>query len=299
MKKCLKILFLLCFVFRMENNVFSYALEEETGYAKALENCVLYKSKEMNNTVDDILFIVPETYFVNILEIVDKDFCYMVQYEKYIGYVNPATIIKSTFTPIVKSLNNITFDIKQSSGTQIWSAPSTKANIYTTLSAGVKNIRYIAFAKGDIPDGGESDIWYYVSYTPSENSTNVYEGYIYSENTTNLSEIIANLEVNPEINFDIKSDENLLYISSTIKTIVVAVIVIPFILFFVIILYKLIKKLNKNTKYNNNLKNLNNGNVDSNKEQTTGFVKKFKEMFRVKNNSPTHEFIEMNDDELL
>ena len=95
-------------------------------------------------------------------------------------------------------------------------------------------------------------MWYYVSYVPSENSTNVYEGYIYSENVSNISPIPANLETNPE---QIISAENLennsLLISSTVKTIIVAIVSIPIILFFVIILYKIVKIFRKNTNKNN------------------------------------------------
>ena len=75
---------------------------------------------------------------------------------------------------------------------KIWQYPTTSSTAFATLDAGTCDVSYIASVSGQIPNGGKSDIWYYVVYTPSFDSTNVYEGYVYSENTTNLSEIILN-----------------------------------------------------------------------------------------------------------
>lgn len=273
---------------------------DEVKYAKAHEDCILYKTSEMNNDYDSVYFEVPETYFVTILNIVEKDVCYMVQYDRYVGYVDAKSVSLVNFSPIVKTLSNISFDIKNNSGTQIWSAPTTQSDIYTTLSAGTKNINYIASVSGSIPDGGKSDVWYYISYTPNINSTNFYEGYIYSENTINLSNIVANLEVDSEIILDDFKNEKIFFISSTIKTIIVAIMVIPIILFLTIILYKITKKFKKTTNYtkntdsNNDLK-LSEKSIDS----KNGFVSKFKEMFKLNSHNLDKNFVDLNDDELL
>ena len=166
-----------------------------------------------------------------------------VQYGTYVGYVSTDTLIVATFIPIVKTLDNIKFDIKETSGTQIWSTPSSNNKVLTTIPAGTKNVNYISFAYGDIPSGGESNIWYYVSYTPKSNSTNVYEGYVYSENVTNLSEIVANTESNPETILPNDGDDNILTISSSVRTLLIALISIPVILLFAIILYKIVKNV--------------------------------------------------------
>ena len=150
-----------------------------------------------------------------------------------------------------------------------------------------------------VPSGGESNLWYFVFYTPSENSTNVYEGYIYSENTINLSEIVANTETNPEVISNETVDDNIIYISSTIKTIIITIITIPVILFFVIILYKLIKKFGKNTKYNNNLQNNIHVGDASVKNKNSKFLDKFKNMIRLKSRNQNTDFVSVNDDELL
>ncbi len=223
-------------------NYFSYAKAESTTYAKASAGCVLYKSDDLNNNINNIYFVIPETYFVSVLEVV-SDACMRVQYGTYVGYVSTDTLVVATFIPIVKTLDNIKFDIKETSGTQIWSTPSSNNKVLTTIPAGTKNVNYISFAYGDIPSGGESNIWYYVSYTPKSNSTNVYEGYVYSENVTNLSEIVANTESNPETILPNDGDDNILTISSSVRTLLIALISIPVILLFAIILYKIVKNV--------------------------------------------------------
>lgn len=255
-------MFFLCFLIVPQTipftNVALSASVEKTTYAKALVGCLLYKDSSLNDSIDNVLFVVPETYFVIVLENV-SDKCMKVQYDKYVGYVDSSTVNVATFIPIVKTLENITCDIKETSGTQIWSNPSASSgSVLTTISSGTKNIKYIAFTYGTIPSGGESNLWYYVSYTPKTSSTNVYEGYVYSENVTNLSEIIANYESNPEIiNSESEiSDNQTIFVSSSVKTVIIAIIAIPIILLISIILYNLIKKIKENTIYKKNGKNI-------------------------------------------
>lgn len=304
---------LLLFNFSLKTNNVAYSKSETTTYAKALENCVLYKSEDLKESDENVLFIIPESYFVIVLKNV-SDNCFKVQYKKYIGYVSSENVIISTFIPIVKFLDNITFDIKETSGTQVWSKPNTGGRVLTTISAGEKNISYIAYVYGNIPDGGESNLWFYVIYTPNVNSTNVYEGYVYSENTTNLSSIAYNTESNPEV-IENEKDKNddIFYISPAIRTIIVTIIAVPIILFIFIILYNLIKKMHKNTKYNKNENNLENEisqceNVhveNYNNENLKSEIVKFKNLkfIRKKNNKNQRfnvpSFPNYPDDDLL
>lgn len=248
MKKICSFL-LICIIFN--SNVCAnktFATNQKVTYAKVLSNCLLYKSYQMNDTYDDVYFLVPESYFVTILETINEN-CYKVQYKNYIGYVKSACLVIASFVPNEKSLDDIKFDIKDTAGTQIWSKPTASlGSVLTTIPAGTKQISYISKVIGDIPYGGESDIWYYVTYTPFENSTNVYEGYVYSENTTNLDEIKLNLEDNPKpLTAEQTNNNSSFNLNSTVKTIIITFITIPIILFFAIILYKIIKKVKENT----------------------------------------------------
>ncbi len=293
------------FCFYVKNslrNVEVFAKENsmgESSYAKVLSGCVLYKTQEMVDDIYNIYFLVPETYFVLILDDVGEN-CYKVKYDRFVGFVNKSSVEIALFVPIVKTLDNVTFDIKASSGTQIWKNPSTNSEIFTTLAADTKNLSYIASVVGEVPSGGKSNIWFYVSYTSSINSTNVYEGYVYSENTTNLSDIVLNIESNPEVLLDENNNEKLFFISSTIKTIIVAVIAIPIILFFVIILYKLIKKFKKNTNSNKNFKKSECDDIDGFvKNQNRKSIEKYKNMTLLKNENNSPQLFDYDDEDLL
>lgn len=264
MKKFCKILlFFIVVVFYFDAGAelnFAHAKSESVVYAKVLNNCVLYKSQTMNESLDDKYFVIPESYFVTILEELPND-CFKVQYDKFIGYVKKDTVLIATFTPIIKSLQDIKCDIKQTSGTQIWNKPTVSGNVLTTIPAGTSEIEYIAMAYGEIPTGGVSNIWYYITYTPLSNSTNVYEGYVYSENVTNLSEILPNAESNPEIeNTQNNETKNEVNVSSTFRTMVIALISVPIILLFSIIMYKIVKFVSKNANKRKNENNSDGGN---------------------------------------
>lgn len=300
MKILLIFIYSLCVLFGGSKNQIAKAeTTDTTTYAKALVGCNLYKEKEMKEGFENVLFQIPETYFVIILETV-SDECFKVQYDKYIGFVDSSTVTIATFIPILKTLTNISFDIKSTSGTQIWQYPTPKSTICTTIAAGTKNITYIAYTYGSVPTGGESNIWYYVQFTPDSNSTNVYEGYIYSENTTNLSDIVANTETNPEVIADEKGTDKLIFISSTIKTIIITIVVIPVILFFAIILYKIIKKVKNNTKYAKFHKNSEDEfQKENNVNQNMNQMEKYKDMRLLKNKNTSQSFSDFDDDELL
>ena len=226
---------------------YSYAQSSSLIYGKVDENCILYKSLDVLGS--DYMFVVPETYFVLIIDDLDEEM-YKVQYRNYIGYVQKNKVKICSFEPKVKYLENIKFDIKSTSGTQIWQRPSDSSKILTTVSAGETNINYIGASYGDTPSGGRSNLWYYVSYTSNEFSTNVYEGYIYSENTTNLTPISINTENNELLNNSDGINKLNNFSNPTLQTIIVSFIAVPIILLFVIILYKLVKKYQKYTNKN-------------------------------------------------
>lgn len=279
---CVFLLSIFLINFGSNQRVFASSSAEFSGYAKALEDCVLYKTESLYFSEDNVLFTVPESYFVYILESVSDDVL-KVEYDRFVGYVNSKYVEKSTFVPVVKTLQGVTCDIKNSSGTQIWNIPSPTGSALTTISAGTTGIKYIASCIGKVPSGGKSNVWYYVSYVPAQGSTNVYEGYVYSENVVNLSEIVFNSESNPESIVEaVDPKEKVIYISPSLKTILVSIITIPIIVLILIILYKLMKKFKKNTKYDNFEEKINDKNIDDN--QSTKTTSKLKEqLFKLKN----------------
>ena len=310
MKKFIIFLICQCLILNINFNLeTSKSYSQSTTYAKALSGCLLYKDESLESTLDNVYFVVPETYFVSVIEVVSNN-CLKVQYRNFVGFVESSTVVIATFIPNVKNLEGITCDIKATSGTQIWSEPSSKSEIYTTIPAKTKGINYISFAYGEIPSGGESNLWFYVTYTPESNSTSVYEGYVYSENITNLSEIIANPETNPLEMSEGAGDESVIVISPSIRTLLVALISVPIIVLFAIILFKIVKKLGEKRKKVNNFAENENPVVEENNDyfqdnfgglkkqianlKNACFVKKNKNQFR--SNQPVFPSYDSDDD---
>ena len=155
---CKILLCLLIFGFGEKCDMVANAKVEKTTYAKALTGCVLYKTTSFDNDVDNIFFIVPETYFVVVLDEI-SNICLKVQYDKFVGYVDSRKVVIATFSPIVKTLDDVTCDVKETSGTQIWNKPSTEGDVLTTISANTKSITYIESVYGTIQSGGECNLW--------------------------------------------------------------------------------------------------------------------------------------------
>ncbi len=229
-------------------NNFSVGYEtQQIVYAKILDNCKLYKTSAMSEDISECYFYLPATYFVSIISCINDDI-YQVQYSSFVGYVFSSHINKVSFTPIEPELKNITFGISQNAGTQIWTCPSdSKGNKLTTIPAGTSNIEYISSTAGDIPIGGTVNLWYYARYTPTSNSTKVYEGYIYSEATCNLTNIPNNLEV--EIEENSPNLDNSISIDKPLKIVLIILICTPFVILIVASIIKAIPhiKQRKNT----------------------------------------------------
>lgn len=216
---------------------------ESTCYAKALASCTLHKTEALSDASEDVLFIVPESYFVAIVRELNESVL-QVRYDRFVGYVSASTIKRVSFVPKQQTLIGVTLDIKSSSGTQIWSSPSTAGEALYLIERGARGINYIAQVFGELLSGGQSNLWYFVSYTPPESPTDVYTGYIYSQNTTNLSEIAINTECDPEpVQAGAPTLSEEIYLNSPIKTIIVTLVAVPIILLLAILLYRLVKHI--------------------------------------------------------
>lgn len=227
--------------------------ESSVVYAKVKNNCYFFKTSDITDTThNNVFFIIPETYFVIVLDNINLSII-KVQYKNKIGYVSADSIKVVSFTPIVPFLEGITFDITSSSGTQIRLTPNVNnsSNILHVIPAGTKNVNYIAKTIGNIPTGGSSNIWYYVLYTPISDPTSVYEGYVYSEKAINISKINPNEEdeIVPSEDNDNRAPE--IYINGSVKTILIVIICIPIVLVFVLLVIQ-----NKRTKNNKSIKDV-------------------------------------------
>lgn len=254
---CLLAYFFVCFSAtniaktNYKRSLISFASQtSKITYAKILEDCFLYKNNNMSTDINNIYFCLPKTYFVTILSKINDDIV-KVKYSTFVGFCYSSCVSIVSFTPNVAELVGITFDINQLAGTQVWSAPSdTKGIKSTTIPAGTTQIEYIASTTGDIPLGGTVNVWYYARFTPSSNTTSVYEGYVYSEATVNLSNIPNNLEV--ETTIDTPKLDGAITIDGALKVVLIVLICLPFAILFVVSLLKAIKQL-KNKKHSTNI----------------------------------------------
>lgn len=227
----------------------SYYSVTRVKYAKAKESCFLFKTSDVTDaSFRNVVFIVPETYFVIVLSDVNT-MVKKVQYNNKIGYVSTDSVVEVDFLPINPTLEGVTFDIPDSVGTHLRSAPSAdnNSNVLMVIPAGTKSVNYVASIIGTVPTGGSSNIWYYVIYSPMSDPTSVYEGYVYGSKVVNLSEIFINEEGNEEI----KTDENdktesSFVLNDTVRTVLIVLICLPIILVFVLLVVG--NKKSKNNK---------------------------------------------------
>jgi len=225
--------------------------ENEVGvYAKAKSNCILYKTKDINNnSPSNIYFFVPESYFICVLE--QQDNIVKARYSSFVGYVDASFVSIVSFVPKKPYLENVFINIFANSGTQLRTQPIIdNNNVLATMPAGTPNLNYIAKTAGETPVGGVSNVWYYVEYSPEFSPTEVFAGYIYSERTT-APVFESNLEAEPaapkqDIIGSISADseyENV-EISFVLRIVLIALICLPIITIFLIAIIKQ-KRFNK------------------------------------------------------
>lgn len=246
-----------CFDFDNENICFATSDEQVSNkrFAKAKENCFLFKTSDVSSVVcSNVYFCVPESYFVTILA-EQSSSVFKVEYKGKIGFVSADTVVVATFVPVVPTLDDVTVDIGESSGTQLRSSPlaQNNSNVLKILPAGTKNLEYVSFISSEKPAHGTSDVWFFVLFFPEDDPTAVFEGYVYSEKTCNLSKISKNLEANPELKNDVLGDEKEIALNRNVKIILLILILIPIVLVFVIVALRSNKILKKKRIENQNV----------------------------------------------
>jgi len=214
--------------------------DQNYGYYKALSSCLLFKTSDVSNMdITNVLFIIPEGYFVKKISEISTT-TLKVSYNSISGYVMTERVKLVSFLPKAKYLEGITFDIVQSSGTQIWKLPSSNDSsniLYSHIKSGTINIKYIAEARGEIPTGATSPVWYYCHYSPESDPTSVYAGYIHKEKTTNLTTIPLNTEDDVIIKNESEINEtDTLNLDATVKTILICLISLPLLSIIIVLL---------------------------------------------------------------
>ena len=275
------LLFIVGFLIKSPDKHYFYYAENNTPlFAKIETDCPLFKTENTLNTApENIYFLIPKTYFVCIIS--QQQNATKVRYLNFIGYCKTTQLKTVSFVPTNPYLLGVSFNINSSSGTQIRSTPTIDNNVLANVSAGAKNITYIASTHGQTPSGGQSDIWYYCEFSPEYSPTQVYSGYIYSERAEIAPTVLANSEAdnneeNPNISSDISAEneyENV-EISPGVKAILIALICVPIIAIFciVVIKHKIALKNQKAMETNSNYSALNSSQSNLNKSSITSKI---------------------------
>lgn len=204
----------------------------EPNYARIIDTrTFLYKTANNDNNTKNIICIMENTYYVEILLTYDEDF-YKVNYNGVSGYVLRNQVKKVSQTPT----NPYPKDIKMltiNNNVYLRSTPEKTNNNLSIIPSNCANLRYIGKVYGEQLDDFRDNTWYFVEYQ------GVF-GYIYSEYLKSVDQIVPNIE---ELSFlnDSDFDDIINPLSNSTCAIIIAILLAPIML----ILFLLYKKPNK------------------------------------------------------
>lgn len=214
------------------------AFETETYFARVMfEQTYFYKTPNEDDSIKNIYFELPKTYFVELLSLTNN--FYEARYKDIIGYVKKDCVQAVSGTPSNPFLNNITFRVYSEMSQTIYSAPTIQnnSNIITKIPLYSNNVQYIAKVDGECLILNRTNDWFYCKY----NSNGIdYFGYVYSDFCDEITEIVNNTEQLTYINNPTFSTETepipTLPKDSNYIGIIVAILSIPAVIFLFMIM---------------------------------------------------------------
>jgi len=203
------------------------------SYAKVIENNVcLYKNATDENSIKNIICILENTYYVQILLTYDEDF-YKVNYNGVSGYVLRKSVKKVAEIPENPYPNNISI-ITVNNNIYLRNTPEKSNNNHLTIiPSNSTRLKYIGKVYGEQLDDFRQNIWYFVEYEGIQ-------GYIYSEYISSISNIKPNIE---QLSFLNTNDfDNII---NPLSDNTCAIIIVSLLLPCLLILFLIYKKPNK------------------------------------------------------
>lgn len=255
---------LLAFLHKEEQSIV-HAEVNRTYYARITNNeTFLYTSPE--DSTSSAMFILPQTYFVELLENANDVF-YYARYNDIYGYVKKALVSPVKTAPQMPFLINISFRVFVPSGANLRKSPQNlgATNLVYSIPFLESNLLYYGIIYGEEEISKKGNVWYFCKYYVNNLS---YTGYVYSPLCDYLGDIYPNEEVielyegnlifKEEIqNVTVNQMETL---SQTAQTIIIVAISLPCLL-FIYLLFKPTKMVEnasaskqKNTKHKQNKK---------------------------------------------
>ena len=184
---------ILILIFLIQNsNITVCAAETTSVYARIMfEQVYLYKTPTDDNSISNVYFELPKTYFVELLG--KSGNFYEAKYMNLTGYVKKDSVQAVSGTPIHPNLDNVTFRVYAELSQTIWSAPTTQENSTALIQVPslTKNILYIGKINVECLIEGRTNTWFYCRFT---NFGTNYYGYVYSDFCDEISQIISNNE---------------------------------------------------------------------------------------------------------
>ncbi|HEY8390169.1 MAG TPA: SH3 domain-containing protein [Clostridia bacterium] len=212
----------------------THAQNGNLGYGLIVESkSVLYRNPVNSDTLDNIYFYLPETYFVEVLEKIDDVF-YKVRYVDVVGYVKFSAINIKNYVPVSVFPTNLSLKINGDITVNVRSLPDTSSALITTLPSGT-SVEYYNKTSGQELNSG-SAYWYYVKINTG---TQTLYGYVYSDYITLNSEIIYPNDISPMPVSNEKDPDEILNDKYTFWTqIIIALAVCIPIVFIIYLIFK-------------------------------------------------------------
>ncbi len=215
-------------------------------YARAETSGVyLYKSTSSLDS-SNILFEIPETYFVGLLSNYNSDF-YKVMYRDLTGFVLKSSVTPVKETPKTPYLEGITFRVFSPGGTDLIANPTSKSPTVITTVEQNATLNYYGKSIGQENISGRGSMWYFGTTTTGES------GYIYKGLADQLSHIPLNTERTSTISSPFEDSNDYLYnlvdISLGSKILIIILTTLPAGLLVYLLLkpYKIEKSLTSHT----------------------------------------------------
>lgn len=236
-------LILILILFSIQNSfTISYASTYDTYFARVMyEDVYLYKTPVDITTYDNVIFVIPKTYFVELTEDANNDF-FKANYLNFTGYVKKDQVQTIEGRPQNPYLTDESFRVYNDLSRDLRSEPTTINGSDTQIAyipLLCRDLTFYGIIYGETKIEGRTNVWYYCKYTADQE----YYGYVYSDycDEFNYAEIPENTEEvtyipYPEFGKIEENTDIALPTESKTTTLVIAILCVPALIFVFMIL---------------------------------------------------------------
>ena len=152
------------------------AAAASTSYAIInASDCYLYRNGSDGDTLTNRLFLLPQTYFVEV--VTGSGELYKVKYKDVEGYADAAKLKTVDYIPVSVYPNDVTLHVEiLSPSAYVFSRPDQTSPTVYEMPKNTANVAYYNTCAGSV--FLNSDTWYYCKYALGEDS--VVKGYLHS-----------------------------------------------------------------------------------------------------------------------